>query len=298
MRNKPALISVIIPMYNRKALFNSLWHTLKNQTYTNFEVIIVDDGSETPLELPSYFDSRCQLIRYAINKGPGFARKKGREQAKGEYISYLDSDDYWDPNFLELSITQLEESPHAAMCYSMTHIQKADKVIAKRPQQRPSNNILPDIFYHKIRPWATTSCVWRAQFSKPEFWLALRNNEDIIHDVHVAKVNNNVVFNNVSINRKNQSADDRISRNAKAIKQAVLSLLRMKGLPTYRFIDHLLFRRLYDHSIKLNISALLSVFKFVYFANNNRLLMIKKMLIFTMMSLLGIKKTSFKRYFK
>jgi glycosyltransferase involved in cell wall biosynthesis len=103
-------VSVVIPYYNRS---NSIKKTLKsvvNQTIEDWEIIIIDDGSETfeskaLYKIVSEFnDSRITVILEEKNKGGGHARNVGTLAAKGEYIAFLDSDDEWAPNKLELQL--------------------------------------------------------------------------------------------------------------------------------------------------------------------------------------------------
>ena len=96
--------SVIIPVYNAsKHIFTPI-ESLLRQSFKDFEVIIVDDGSEDDsVELISAMvagDERFRLISQ-VNAGPGAARNKGVQESKGEYISFLDSDDYFHDEFLE-----------------------------------------------------------------------------------------------------------------------------------------------------------------------------------------------------
>lgn len=86
------MVSVVIPCYGRKELFrDALWSCLE-QDYDPLEVILVDDGSSPPLEVP-YEDRRIRLTRQPRNRGPSAARNAGLRAARGEYVKFLDSDD-------------------------------------------------------------------------------------------------------------------------------------------------------------------------------------------------------------
>jgi glycosyltransferase involved in cell wall biosynthesis len=89
--------SVIIPTYNRAALLREALESVFAQTFTDYEVIVVDDGSadETPAVIASYGD-RVRFYRQE-NSGPGAARNLGIQNASGEYVAFLDSDDLWFP---------------------------------------------------------------------------------------------------------------------------------------------------------------------------------------------------------
>ncbi len=96
--------SVIIPMYNSELYISSTITSVLKQTFKNFELLIINDGStDNSTEIVNQFnDTRIKLITKA-NGGVSSARNRGIKEAKGEYIAFLDSDDYWHPNHLEFA---------------------------------------------------------------------------------------------------------------------------------------------------------------------------------------------------
>ncbi|NJN86713.1 MAG: glycosyltransferase family 2 protein [Leptolyngbyaceae cyanobacterium SL_7_1] len=97
-----AIVSVIIPTYNRADLLSRAIDSVLNQTLTNLELIIVDDGStdNTAEVVNSFNDSRIRYIPLGKNCGGGYARNHGIHLATGEFIAFLDSDDVWLPEKL------------------------------------------------------------------------------------------------------------------------------------------------------------------------------------------------------
>lgn len=99
------LVSVVIPTYNRSDLLSRSLDTILKQTYTNLEVIIVDDNStdDTSDVVDQYIqrDDRIKYLKNDENKGGGFSRNRGLQNANGEYIAFLDDDDEWYPSKLE-----------------------------------------------------------------------------------------------------------------------------------------------------------------------------------------------------
>lgn len=98
------LISVIVPAYNVERWIRACCESVFAQTYTNWELIVVDDGSQD--ETPAILDelSACRdkmIVIHTSNGGVSRARNIGIERANGEYITFIDSDDYVDPQFLE-----------------------------------------------------------------------------------------------------------------------------------------------------------------------------------------------------
>lgn len=106
MVNNPK-VSVIIPVYNRAALLSTAIDSAIAQTYTNVEIIVVNDGStDNTEEIIAKYTGRIISVRQE-NKGQAAARNKGLELASGELIANLDSDDTWYPDFLKECITEL-----------------------------------------------------------------------------------------------------------------------------------------------------------------------------------------------
>ena len=102
-------VSVVIPLYNKAAYVQRALVSIARQTLSDFEVIIVDDGStdDGGRIVASYPDSRFRLITQR-NAGPGPARNRGIAEARGSLIAFLDADDEWLPDYLEESVRLLE----------------------------------------------------------------------------------------------------------------------------------------------------------------------------------------------
>lgn len=107
------MISVVIPMYNAEKYVEKCLNSLLKQTYKDLEIIIVNDGSkdnsQTICERFAEQDKRITLIN-TENRGAGSARNTGIEVAKGEYISFIDSDDYVCPDYYERLLHMLEKA--------------------------------------------------------------------------------------------------------------------------------------------------------------------------------------------
>lgn len=97
------LVSVIMPSYNRKETIGRAIQSVINQTYQNWELIIVDDASadDTEEAVNSFKDGRIIYLRNEVNRGANYSRNKGIRNASGEYIAFLDSDNTWRQDKLE-----------------------------------------------------------------------------------------------------------------------------------------------------------------------------------------------------
>ena len=120
------LISVIMPTYNRKNIIQKAITSVLNQSYTNFELIIIDDGSDdgTYNLLKSIKDERINILHHEKNKGCSYSRNIGLKNAKGDIIMYLDSDNEWDPKYIETMIGAFIELPNADAVYSGQYLYK------------------------------------------------------------------------------------------------------------------------------------------------------------------------------
>lgn len=111
--NEQKLLSIIIPIYNVEAYLEKCVNSVRNQTYKNIEIILVDDGSPDKCpEICDRFakeDDRINVI-HKENGGQGSARNMGLDIAKGDYIAFIDSDDYVDENMYEIMIEALERT--------------------------------------------------------------------------------------------------------------------------------------------------------------------------------------------
>lgn len=110
------MISVVIPLYNKQANILATLQTVCAQTYVDFEVLVVDDGStdKGASIVQSYPDTRIRVIHKG-NGGVSSARNRGIQEAKGEYIALLDADDQWDKKYLEEQMRMVVDFPEAAM---------------------------------------------------------------------------------------------------------------------------------------------------------------------------------------
>jgi glycosyltransferase involved in cell wall biosynthesis len=108
------LVSIITPTYNSEKFISETIQSVLNQTYQNWEMIIVDDCStdntKVLTEEWSKKDTRIKSIALTTNSGPAKARNAGIELATGDYMTFLDADDIWFPDFIENSIKTINQT--------------------------------------------------------------------------------------------------------------------------------------------------------------------------------------------
>jgi len=108
------LVSIVTPAYNCSEFIGNTIESVQNQTYTHWEMIVVDDCSSDEtykiIKRAAEADSRIKLIQNSKNEGPAVSRNRAIKEAKGNYIAFLDGDDCWAPNKLETQLTFMQKN--------------------------------------------------------------------------------------------------------------------------------------------------------------------------------------------
>lgn len=107
--------SVILTTFERPGFLEEAVQSVLEQTYPDFELIVVDDGSLPPAQVPD--DPRIELVRQETNRGIAAARNRGLAVAKGDYICFLDDDDWYDPERLAMVVPVITQTP-ILLCFS------------------------------------------------------------------------------------------------------------------------------------------------------------------------------------
>jgi glycosyltransferase involved in cell wall biosynthesis len=140
-------VSVIIPTYNRAYFLHQAIESVLSQTFRDFELIVVDDGSTdaTPYVLQQW-DNKIRWVRQE-NCGVSRARNVGIRAARGRYLSFLDSDDLWLMDKLEVQVRFLDANPHYAVCYT-------DEVWVRKGRR-----VNPKKIHRKYSGWIFDRCL-------------------------------------------------------------------------------------------------------------------------------------------
>ena len=155
------MISVIIPVYNGEKYISECIESVLKQTFGDFEIIVTDDGSTDGTA------EKCRLFKniryfYQKNQGVSKAREKGLQMAKGEYITFIDSDDVIKSDFLEKMISEMKDCD-IVCCNSIDEIEyKSDIYIHEDETVTDREKIFKDYFSLK----RYTTCIWGKMFKK------------------------------------------------------------------------------------------------------------------------------------
>jgi glycosyltransferase involved in cell wall biosynthesis len=141
-------VSVIIPTYNRLPMLKEAIHSVLNQNFEDFELIVVDDGSTdgTAEEIRKY-GGRVKLLHHSENRGVSAARNRGILHSRGKYIAFLDSDDLWVKGKLKIQVAFLDENPHYPLCYT-------DEIWIRRGKR-----VNPMVKHTKYSGWIFEKCL-------------------------------------------------------------------------------------------------------------------------------------------
>ena len=141
------LISVVIPVFNGETTILETIESVLNQTFLDFEIIVINDGSQdSTLKIVSDIaDHRLQVLTYP-NAGLAASRNRGITQSQGEYIAFLDADDLWTPDKLEAQLNRLQENPEVAVAYSWSDfINESGAFLRPAAHFTVSGNVLPHL---------------------------------------------------------------------------------------------------------------------------------------------------------
>lgn len=187
------LVSVIIPYFNSERTLLRALDSVRNQTLKDFEIILINDGSidtsENIVEDYSRKYNNFKLIHLRqSNFGPSEARNKGIRHSSGQYIAFLDSDDSWEPNKLEIQVTFMEKHPDVAISGTNCYIVAESKRI-KFPLEPP---LIEARFYRllfKVLFLTPTVVIRREVFFQDGFWFnnGKKHAEDLLLFLQISR---------------------------------------------------------------------------------------------------------------
>lgn len=188
------LISIIIPIYNVAPYLEKCLDSVAHQTYQDLEVLLVDDcGTDESMDIAEHFINqyngpiRFEILRHERNRGLSAARNTGINAAKGEYISFIDSDDYIDPIFYQVLLNAIESKDSSAGIVACGHYKDIEGQIQEGTigiTSSASYIIKPEEYAERMLLMKSPHMAWGKLFRKSIFeQVRFRegvNNEDIL----------------------------------------------------------------------------------------------------------------------
>ena len=168
MSNSP-LVSVIIPIYNASDYLQRCLVSILNQSYKNIEIILINDGStDNSVEICKKWEKDNNNIIFidSLNKGVSEARNKGLEISKGDYICFIDSDDYIDKNYIKILLqTALYENADIVEC-NYKRVLENGNLIEKKDLKEYCKTNTYDIIHDFLYGLQFSNTVWNKIFKK------------------------------------------------------------------------------------------------------------------------------------
>lgn len=156
------LFSIILPVFNRDTLVRETIESVLNQSFTDFEMLVVNDGStDNTQKIILAYKDRIKLINQS-NQGPEIARNTGVEHATGEYLVFLDSDDIFLPDALSIYSQIIEREKHPAVILGkVKHFRTADQIknLKHKNNKQVKYSFNKDFFSKRETAWIGTSSI-------------------------------------------------------------------------------------------------------------------------------------------
>ena len=162
------LISVVIPVYNGELTIEDTVESVLNQTFMDFELIVINDGSiDSTLDILSKFqDSRIKVFSYP-NAGLSASRNRGIKHGCGELISFIDADDLWTNDKLNAQLNSLRENPDAAVSYSWTDfIDMSGNLLGIGVRHTANGYVFPDLLKFFFIGSGSNALIYRHVFDE------------------------------------------------------------------------------------------------------------------------------------
>jgi glycosyltransferase involved in cell wall biosynthesis len=176
--------SIVIPVYNKERFVSKTIESVLSQTFTDYEIIIVNDGStdQSEAKISTFKDNR---IRYYSkkNEGVALARNFGIEKATADYICFLDADDYWYPTFLETMQRYSSELPEQKVFAAAIEIETKNKSIPAHYSIESTSDFEIVNFFNASQKecvlWTSSVCIHKSVFEKVgDFDTKIKHGED------------------------------------------------------------------------------------------------------------------------
>lgn len=226
------MFSIIIPLYNKEQSITNTLKSVLKQTFTDFEIIIVNDGStdKSVAKVDAFKDGRIRLI-HQENEGVSSARNKGIKKAKYEWIAFLDADDIWLENHLSClkeMITTFKN--HKAFCTSYT---KLDGFLRCEDFSLDTIKIVEDYFEEVIKYhffWTGVVCIHKSVFQEVGYFnTQLSRGEDLELWMRIGRVYS-IIWSNCLTAIYKQDSENKVTHKKVNLNESITYYLNFKNI--------------------------------------------------------------------
>lgn len=299
--------SIIIPLYNKEIFIENTLKSIFSQTFTDYEIIVVNDGSIDKSEsiVLKFNDKRIRFYSQK-NQGVSAARNVGIKKSKGNFIAFLDADDYWYPNHLEILEKLIKDHPQAGL-YASRYISKVSekKFITNSFLNIDENfsGIVPDFFYSSlVSRIALTSAVIvpKAVFDKTGFFnTSISSGEDLDLWIRIAIYFPVAITASITV-KYNAMDDSSLSNKNINDKKLIDFSIFQKKEATHKTLKAFLDINRMDYALKFKINGNKKVANQYYNAISQKNITLKNWIIFHLprwvqIPLLKIKKRLYRK---
>lgn len=213
------LLSVVVPVYNAEKYIERCLCSIVEQTYSNLEIIVVDDCSvDRTRDICAAFaekDSRIKFVRLQENIGPGGARNIGLSQASGELVTFVDSDDWIDTDTYELCLSELNNGEYDIVQFG--HYESKDRYGGRERIVCSSSEALERLVNHKdIVTWSVWNKVFSAEVIKGiKYDTDIYCGEDVLYIQKALKMAKKLLILNVRKYHYLNENEKRVSKSAR-----------------------------------------------------------------------------------
>lgn len=213
--------SVIIPLYNKENTILNTIQSVINQKFLDFELVVVNDGStDNSLEIAQTIQDKRIRIIHKENGGVSSARNLGIKESKGKYICFLDGDDYWEDNYLQVVYNLFKKYPECRIACPSYKVSYGTRVVYPKFKGVNMNEdcIINDFFEMATSPFwvCNSSCIAieRSIFNEIDYWFP--ENETVYEDFDLwirIGVNNKIAHSSTVCCTYNRAADNNSRKN-------------------------------------------------------------------------------------
>lgn len=243
-------VSVIIPVFNRPKSVHQAIESVLNQDYKNWELIVVDDGStDGTLESLSLYqnDHRIRILSLQRNGHPGYVRNRGVEEARGEWLAFLDSDDIWYQNKLSEQLSHLEKNENSLIIHSREHWVRNGKTVSQVHRKHTASGDLFDVSLGKCEIGPSTVVIRRSFFEELG---GFREDLEICEDYEMwlrVTDRSSIEYINEALVEKRAGAEDQLSA-----KYGYIEIFKIKALKD--LVDQRSFSEVNDKAARKELS--------------------------------------------